>query len=922
MPERPAVATGTPTTFPTFAEFYTQVHTRPPLPWQDRLAAQAADGDWPAEIGVPTGLGKTACVDIAVWALASQAHRPAAERTAPTRLWYVVDRRLLVDSAYDHGIQLRDRLAKVQRGPLAAVADGLRRIAGGTAYTAPLHVTRLRGSAALGERPPHPAQPTLCFSTVAMYASRLLFRGYGSSTSMRPIDAALAGIDSLVLLDEAHLAPALMGLAGPIAQCDLGDPVRVVGPQRARPRFVALTATGRAGDSERFDLDDADHNHPLVQHRLNATKPTRLVATTRRSMASTLAQAVLAGIANAEQPPACLVFVNTTKLAGEVADRLRRELDNVLVLTGRLRSREAAAVRQQLLADDGLRAGRPERTRTAPLVVVATQTLEVGADLDADLLVTESAGVRALVQRFGRLNRLGDRRGAQGIIVHPTDDKQPAVYGQEAIDLWARLVDAAGATGVVELGPGRITHTVGPPSDEPRRAGELLPIHLWEWAKTTLPPHGEAPPELFFAGIEEEPPRVSVLWRAWLPEPGERCFPPVRQDEAVEVSIAVARRLIKERTGGAGAGRLVADRGSVESVNEQTVRPGDTVLLDAAAGGYDRLVGLDPDVDHPVLDVAALTGSMLPLRPEIIRHLLPDVPAPDLAACFSPATELESLDSPPDIDDWRQVHQAVVRLLATHQPHPEIHPDEWATLCAQIADGLLHLPEPGHTAVVSWSARRAGTDTPVASDVFDDLSFDASSVTLDDHLDSVGEIAARLGATVGLDEPLIDALLTAGRLHDIGKIDVRFQRWLAPDGTSRPLAKSTATRRESRRQAAGWPHGGRHEILSARLLDAAFKDGLQLPAHTDTDLVRHLVLTHHGHGRPALPAVDDPMPTTVRHSVLGHGVAVDGDLSVEELDQPRRFQALNRAYGYWGLALLEALLRQADHIASRTTEVA
>lgn len=922
-PRRPApVAPHPPKSpeFPTFKDFYSDVHGRPPLPWQDRLAAAAADGSWPAEIGVPTGLGKTACLDISVWALGCQAGRRPPERTAPTRLWYVVDRRLLVDNAYDHGIYLRDRLAHAKQGPLAAVADGLRHIAGGAVGTPPLHVTRLRGSAALGERPPHPAQPSVCFATVAMYGSRLLFRGYGSSTSMRPVDAALAGIDSLVLLDEAHLAPALIRLSDAIVQCDLGDPAKVLDSRRARPRIVALTATGRAKGSARFDLDEVDHAHALVRRRVNATKPVGLVETSRRALATDLAKQVMAGVGDAERPPACLVFVNTTGLATAVADKLRRDLDEVLVLTGRLRSREAAKVRRQLLADDGMRAGRPSDTRTVPLVVVATQTLEVGADLDADLLVTQSAGVRALVQRFGRLNRLGDRPEARGVIVHASDDKQPVIYGQESVDLWDRLCEAAGPDRVVDLGPARVNQVLGSPADKVRRAGELLPIHLWEWSKTTLPPHGEAPPELFYSGIEEEPPRVSVLWRAWVPDPGERCLPPVKQDEAVEVSITATRQLLEQRDSHAAVRRLAADRSTVEVVDARTVKPGDTIVVKASAGGYDPIAGFDPDADADVLDISPLTGTMLPLRPEVIRHLLPNAPAGDLASCFASVADLEDPDRRPDLSDWREIQQAIAQLMAAHEPHPAIDQDEWRTLCGHVADGQVLLPQPGSTPVVSWSVRRV--DTPTASDVFDDLSFDATSIRLAEHLESVGEIAGRLGGTLGLDEPLIEALRTAGQLHDIGKADIRFQRWLSPEGTDQPLAKSSGTGRESRRQAAGWPRGGRHEILSDRLLNAAVEAGRRLSTHIDSNLVRHLILSHHGHGRPSLPAVADPMPTRVRHTVLGYDVTADADLAISDTDQPRRFRMLNAVYGYWGLALLEAILRQADHIASSTTEVA
>ena len=125
-------------------------------------AALVEQSGWPAEIGVPTGLGKTSCIDVAVWALARQATGPA-ERTAPTRTWYVVNRRLLVDSGFDQAVQLAELMDDPERvrvrggntedaAAVRSVAAALSTIRGGAGIS-PLHVTRLRGGAELGGDP-------------------------------------------------------------------------------------------------------------------------------------------------------------------------------------------------------------------------------------------------------------------------------------------------------------------------------------------------------------------------------------------------------------------------------------------------------------------------------------------------------------------------------------------------------------------------------------------------------------------------------------------------------------------------------------------------------------------------------------------------------------------------------------------------
>lgn len=911
---------------PDFAAFYRAVHDRAPFPWQERLAAEVSAAGWGRPIGVPTGLGKTATIDIAVWALATQANRPAPERTLPTRIWYVVGRRLLVDAAFDHGTELARCLREDRRHPvLGPVGEALASIAALGTEQGPLHVTRLRGGADLGARPPDPSQPALVFATVDMFASRWLFRGYGTSTSMRPIDAAHAGVDSLVLLDEAHLSPNLLALPGPLSQCDPGDPGLLLSSARSRPILVSLTATG-TGAGDGFDLDAEDRAHPVVSQRLRASKPTRLVPSTAKELVGDLVEAITGALGSAEGPTTVLAFANRPVTARLVATALPRALGShdprveVVLLTGRMRDREADQVRSLVLDPVyGLPAGRsPDAERDRSLVVVATQTLEVGADLDAEHLVTESAGVRALVQRFGRLNRLGHRPGASGTIVHPVDRAEDPVYGAEPSTVWERLKPQVVPGGTVDLGPASIGEVLGPPHDEPPPAGELLPPLLWEWAKTSLPPVGEAPVELFFSGLAADHGQVSVAWRAHLLADGEPLVPRLAGAESVDLP---RWELLEALEGVEQLHRLGPDRATVEVVDPARLRPGDQVLLPAGAGRY-APDGWDPSAREPVLDVSLLDGD-LPLVPAAVQSLVPGADTEvmgllDRLAAGPSDDELGDGADPAMPDDATQL----VKLLRDAQPHPWLRREEWEARLDQIDTRVMRPVDAPPLLRARPQVRYRSAKVRI--DAFDELSFGlegAKAPTLREHLATVGDAAEAIAQAIGLPDDVVVAVVRAAAWHDLGKADGRFQRWLDPDARSDALlAKSDAPthRREDARRAAGWPRGGRHEALSTRLV-AAYLDGHPEVAHRD--LVEHLVISHHGYGRPLVPVADDPLALVTAMEVDGVHVAVSGDLSRPDWEQPARFRRLCERYGYWGLALLEAIVRQADHAASSAVEV-
>ena len=911
---------------PPFQAFYEAINGRPPFPWQARLARYVANaGAWPTEVGVPTGLGKTACLDIAIWWLASQADRRSADRTAPTRIWWLVNRRLLVDSTAEHAQSisdaLRDPWAANIKGEAAlvvrAVADRLRSL-GSDPDADPLEVIRLRGGVQ-SRLPTDPSRPAVVLSTIPMFGSRLLFRGYGSSRSMRPIDAALAGTDSLVLVDEAHLARHLVRLVPDLADCT--RPAQALfGGKRSRPQVVSLTATGDASGEGRFDLGAEDEAHPIVQQRLDAPKQIELRRVSR-DVGKVMAQTVESLLAEADRPASCLVFANTPANARLVFNRLTRSMAqdqaDILLLTGRSREREAEKTRARILDPvHGMAAARdPRMSRSRHLVVVATQTLEVGADVDAEFLVTETCGVRALTQRLGRLNRLGRFQNARAVYVHAPAPKKRGgkagnvdgwpVYGNEPDAVFKRLQNAIEeSVGKLSVSPRHVSTVLGEPSDDPGRAPEVLNGLLWEWVKTTTPPRGEAPVEPYFSGIAGVDYSVSLLWRAHIPDGGERLWPRANDQEVIAVPIGEVRATL-EADG--DLWRLAADGITVEMLALDDLRPGDAVILRSDRGLLDEF-GWNPDSSSPVVDMSIMTQG-LPLDPHAIERIC----GFSMVGPINTAVGIVPDDEEVDEADRVKAVSDILDVLGNTTPIG------WeATEWQNVISGLRPTVVRAHREVPRLELGDHATPEQ-RSDELDEMSMADTAVDLDLHGCAVAARSRSIAERLGLSTEVTTIVELAGRLHDIGKADRRFQRWLDPSGgANKPIAKSRTPKRHwaATRAAAGWPRGARHEDLSARLVRSWLTANANGVDPELADLLVHLVISHHGNGRPIVQPVADATSESLLARIQGHPVEVSASLSEVDWDQPARFRRLHDRWGPWGLALLEAIVRQADHVVS------
>ena len=734
-----------------FATFFQALWGQAPFAWQDALAKRVLEppagepvvGPWPDAIALPTASGKTACMDIALFALAAEAGRLRSDRptTAPRRIFFVVDRRVIVDAAYERARRLANELARATDGILKTVADGLRRIAHGDATgfedEQPLAVHALRGGMYRSEAWAwNPLQPTIVASTVDQIGSRLLFRAYGRSARTWPIYAGLVANDSLVLLDEAHCAqPFLQTLLAvrryqtwaeqPLGRCFHPVVMSATPPPGSTDVFTDTSGDGRDGD------------HPLGRRQL-ATKPAslRLVPKAKEDDIAEISQALAKSAKGllGDGREAIVVFANRVATARQTYWRLSEKEDvEAILLTGRMRQMDKDVVAQQL-RDLGLYSNRSaSRQLEKPVVVVATQTLEVGADLDFDGLVTECASLDALRQRFGRLNRMGRNVQARAEILIRAKDAKPArtadddlpVYGKALTRTWKWLDERKNEAGEVDFGIAHLERlladeSVGDLNAPSPDAPVMLPAHLDCWAQTAPAPQPSPDVAHFLHGPREGAPDVQVCWRADIDLAGAeareaavesltRC--PPASGETLPVRIGVFKRWLADKLADKNADDLGAD---VEGVGDPKEEAEDV----AGAIGTDRLVirwrGADTNAKDATSDPASIRPGDVIVIPT--RHpgahgqlgdFAPDSPASldvgDAAYRIARAKPILRLhpalvDAWPDslaakaaawllLDDLRQKHEndpdgvaEAVRDLLTELSNAQALPDRWTWL--------------------------------------------------------------------------------------------------------------------------------------------------------------------------------------------------------------------------------------------------
>lgn len=892
-----------------FAGFYKAVHGYPPFPWQEELLRQVLDKGWPETLNLPTSSGKTSAIDVAVFHLALEAGKSGGERKAALRIFFVIDRRVVVDEAAEHARKLADALASSTHDAVRPVADALKTFGA----REPLGVAVLRGGTYRENSwADEPNQPLVCVSTVDQVGSRLLFRGYQVSDGAKPVHAALVGNDALMVVDEAHLSQPFLST------------LRAAEHGGASIRLVQMSAT-LSDSSTPFGLSENDWQNEVLGKRLRASKSGELRAPAKDFEAE-MARAAQE-LATGEHISVVGVIANTVDTARKIYKRLESVRDSeTILLTGRCRPYDSQDTWKTYKTRI---AAKKDRVREGLLFVVATQTIEVGANLDFDALVTESAPLDALRQRYGRLNRLGERGESVSVIVRrPGDD---CIYGSATAKTWELLsslnrVDF-GVLAMSEALKGRETETEAACSA--RENGPFVfPQYLAAWAQTNPRPAFDPDVAPFLHGKNAlEDADVQLVWREDLnfeeknwdeilvvapPVTGE-CLPMplgalrrwLRGEKKVDAAdIEGVQNETAETKGSRESKTFVVWQGADKELRAQSnpnaVRPGDVVVVPAHYGGCDKF-GWDSTSKLPVIDIGDEANNQAARRgigrPRIRLN--------------SPAKNNESLRN-------------LIKELQSNED--DSSPDEITkkieTILNQDFTGTMKLN--GSATVANWPRQH-----PDKEDQPDDSVGQDKTTTLTSHTEGVTKRTREYATRCGLSAELVDDLVLAAQLHDLGKCDERFQAWLcycsdSPREVSRigePLAKSQAnptllqSERRAARVRAEYPDGARHEAGSVMIACAS---GALARAH-DRDLVVHLIGTHHGHGRPLLPVWSEADGEQITASVNGNKVSSATGHTLGRVDSGwlDRFAALNEKYGCWKLAFYETVLRRADCMHSR-----
>ena len=896
-----------------------------PFSWQEEVLDHICEhGVWPERINAPTGSGKSSVVDIHLFANALAA--VGAAPRVPRRLCVTVGRRALVDSQATRADKilgdLKDALADESGEPgiLRRVAEALQsfQTRNDGQGIGPFEVGHIRGE--LSNRALPVTDISACAiiaATPDMYGSRALFRGYGSTKAARPRETALLAMDTVMVLDEAHMNRQLLHTTQRIAELqkrevNLGVPTLQVVETTATPSTEDSESTTLGVDIEALDSpNDKELRKRVYSHKELVLRPIDKwdgkpgnAATVNAAVGVIKEFLARRGVGEGSEVVDTVgCIVNHVRTAISIKEALAKDKvlgkDEVQLLVGRMRPYDLKKLHPDLFTTEGDKSVK---------VVVATQTLEVGIDVDFADLVTELAPASSLAQRFGRVNRLGHRTDSKVVVIEPAsgDSVKKDAPPYKAVDLSNAYAWLEALNGAENPSVNPAAMVKNPPvQSSPERLLYQRPEwpDLLEFSRTDENPYDEPDLDLWLHdSLDAETAMGGVIVRDNLPSNTSAAMEILKTSyfapsdrETFPANLKILQEILDyQDEHGVKPRKFLYRQGEISlwqdadhgEESRQSLAPGDVLLLD---------MGSVPFTNQGI----AVTQRELPST----KDKLEAVPFPKGIKLY---VYEKCADREKDFREYLGLSpEEVAELLDSQSSGSE----------TRIASELTTEAEDGQE-VIAWYAVVTDEEFVEGSDIAQELA-PAGPVLLDDHQNDVAERTRQLAENLGLAPEFSEALELAAKYHDEGKRDLRFQQMLGADAETGALAKSgrrSVAEAYRARSRSALPRGWRHEQLSALMVAASPE---KVGEHRD--LVLRIIGCSHGHGRFSFAHDAD--------FLLKEGYLPEG-LDYEALkEQANRLfnvgywdnlmEQTSRTYGPYATAYLEAVERAADAQISR-----
>jgi CRISPR-associated endonuclease/helicase Cas3 len=545
----------------TFDEFFraaTVTETSPngyePHAYQGRVARDGL----PDVVRAPTGTGKTGIILAWLWR-----RRHADPGRTPRRMVYALPQRSLVEQVAGEAARWLENLDLTEKVALHVVMGGRGELQG--QWRQDMH------------------KPAIVVGTVDSLVSKALNRGYGIGRAIYPIDFALVTNGAHWVIDEIQLCPesttTLRQLAAFARKWPTAEPFRLTCMSATIPPGLLETVDNPVfGDVVEIRSEERIGE---LKVRLDAKRTVRGLNAEPGDYYKALAAAARARHRAGELT---LVVLNTVETARKVFKHLNKDVPAECTL---LHSRFRAVEREQLM--------KQVTERPQDRIVVSTQVVEAGIDLNAAVLITEAAPWPSLVQRAGRCNRTGRVKDAELWWITP---QQPDPYEQEDIDATGAALSRL--EGELVTGEDLLDRDVFATREQVAVLRRSDFASLFDTAADLSGNDVDIRPYVRDADDLD----AQLAWAAWTPgtddgaPPGDAKSPPA--EYRCRVPVAKVNEFARDKT----VWRLDQVLGRWTRVNPQNsrsrARPGEVIVVNAADGGYDPVTGFDPAVRGPV----------------------------------------------------------------------------------------------------------------------------------------------------------------------------------------------------------------------------------------------------------------------------------------------------------------------------------